>query len=194
MSSTDQEEKIVKRSVAKHYLLNANGDVVDSEEEATGIRYVQIATSEQFDWQVPNAKPGTAETMVAIFGAKTLATNEASQVRNNPKGGGGDDEQMAAIRDRFELLGNGKWVDRSREGVATVNKDALAEAIVRVLLSESRIQEDEVDESKAKLRQKLDDDPGYVRTVRLHPKVTQEYATLVGRQTKTTEDLLSGLK
>lgn len=190
MANVDEATEVVRKQVAKHFLLNAAGEVTEDEKDATGIRYVQVSTGDTFDYQVSEA----AKMMLATFGAKTLATNESSQVRNNPKGAGGDSEQMEAIRNRFALLDSGEWVDRTREGGGAVNKDALAEAIILIMVADGKITaEQAAGDAKAKVRQKLDDDAGYVKIARQHPRVTAEYAKLVGRQTKTTEDLLSAL-
>lgn len=177
----------VRKQVAKHELLDSGGAVVEQEELATGIRYTLIENDQKFEFQ-SGLEPGKLLTMLALFGAKTLATNESSQVRNNPKGAGTADEMIEAVRERFALLDSGKWVDRTREGVgAAVDKDALAEAIVRVVESEGK----SID--KAKVRAKLEDDRNYVRNSRQHPKVATEYAAIVGKPAKTTDDLIAAL-
>jgi len=190
MTNVDTETAVTKKAVAKHFLLNASGDVVENETDATGIRYQQLSTGDTFDYQITDA----AKTMLAVFGAKTLATNESSQVRNNPKGAGGDAEQMEAIRNRFALLDQGEWVDRTREGGGAVNKDWLAEAIVLVMLEDQRITEEQAaGDAKAKVRQKLEDDAIYLKNSRQHPRVTANYAKLAGRVVKTTDDLMSAI-
>jgi hypothetical protein len=139
MTNVETETNVTKKAVAKHFLLNAAGEVVENETEATGIRYQQLSTGDTFDYQISDA----AKTMLAVFGAKTLATNESSQVRNNPKGAGGDAEQMEAIRNRFALLDQGEWVDRTREGGAAVNKDWLCEATIMVMIEDKKITEEQ---------------------------------------------------
>lgn len=188
---------ITKAARAKHELLDASGAVVEDEEKATGIRYTLLANNQTFDWQSGLAA-GTPATMIAVFGAKTLATNETSAARNNAKGGASPDEQMQAVRDRFALVDGGQWVDRTREGVgARVDKDALAEAICRVKIAAGAKAKDGTqftDETvaaglKAKVRQMLEDDANLVRTARQVPDVAQAYAAIVGRQTKSIDDL-----
>lgn len=193
MSNVDEATTVTRKAVAKHYLLDNAGEVTDDETKATGFRYAQIASGEVFDYQVPNVTPGTPAAMLACFGGKTLATNESSQVRNNPKGAGGDAEQMEAIKNRFALLDSGEWVGQ-REGGATVDKDALAEATIVVMLADGKITpEQAAGDAKAKVRQKMEDDEGFVKTVRQHPRVVAEYARLKGRQVKTTDDLMSAI-
>lgn len=190
MTNVDEATTVTRKAVAKHFLLDAQGEVTDDETKATGIRYQQIASGEVFDYQVSEA----AKLMLATFGAKTLATNESSQVRNNPKGAGGDAEQMEAIKNRFALLDQGEWVDRTREGGATVNKDWLAEAIILVMLADGKITTEQASgDAKAKVRQKLEDDKAYQTTARQHPRVAAEYSKLAGRVVKTTDDLMAAI-
>jgi hypothetical protein len=186
------DTEVVKRQVAKHELLNAAGEVVEDEESATGIRYTLVANQQAFDFQ-SGLNPGERNTMLVIFGAKTLATNETSAARNNTKGSASPDEQIDAVRERFALLETGKWVDRTREGVgAKVDPDALAEAICRVIVAEGKMTQADVDAGyKAKVRAKIDDDKVYARKARTMPKVASEYSALVGRTTATTDDLMA---
>lgn len=189
MTNVETETAVTKKAVAKHFLLNSAGDVVENETEATGIRYQQISTGEVFDYQISDA----AKLMLAVFGAKTIATNESSQVRNNPKGAGGDAEQMEAIKNRFALLDQGEWVG-AREGGAAVNKDWLAEAIILVMLADGKITPEQASgNAKDQVRTKVEEDAAYVKTARQHPRVGAEYAKLAGRVIKTTDDLMAAI-
>ena len=88
MTDTTTNTKETKRKVADHFLLNAAGEVVKTMEEAVGIRYVAVARPDQpFNFIFDGATPGSALAMLACFGAKTKATNEASRVRNGDGGG-----------------------------------------------------------------------------------------------------------
>jgi hypothetical protein len=184
--------EITKAKRANHELLNAAGEVVENEEEATGIRYTLLANNQSFDYQT-GLEAGKGSTMLAIFGAKTLATNETSAARNNSKGAASADEQMDAVRERFAIIAEGKWVDRTREGVgAKVDLDALAEAICRVLIAEGKSTQADVDGGyKAKVRAKLDDDKTYARKARSYAPVAAAYAELVGKTSATVDDLLA---
>lgn len=184
---SETELQTTKRKVAEHYLIDANSAVVDDEESATGIRYKLVETGESFDYQV--SQGSAAATMLAIFGAKTLATNETSQVRNNPKGAGDAAEQMAAVKDRFALLDSGQWIDRTREGggFAKIDKDALAAAIVTAVEAKGGT----ID--LVKVREKLEDDRAYLTKARKVPEVQQAYNELVGGAAVTTDDLVSAL-
>lgn len=189
---TESETETVKRKVAEHDLIDATGAVVETEELATGIRYTLLANQQSFDWQ-SGLPAGQGATMVAVFGAKTLATNETSQARNSAKGAASADEQIQAVRDRFALIASGQWVDRTREGVgAKVDKDALAEAICQVVVAEGKKSDAEIAGGyKATIRQKLEDDAAYLRKARQVPAVSAAYAAIVGRTVATVDDLLA---
>lgn len=188
-SGSEGDTETVKRAVAKHELLDSSGAVVEEEELATGIRYTLLANGQAFDFQ-SGMEPGKRETMLTIFGAKTLATNETSALRNSTKGAATPDEQIDAVRERFALLETGKWVDRTREGVgAKIDLDALANAICNVQVAEGKYTEDDVKNEKlAKTRQKLEDDKVWARKARQHPPFAAEYAKIKGAAQVTTED------
>lgn len=188
-SATDSgDTETVKRAVAKHELLDSAGAVVDEEETATGIRYTLLANGQSFDWQY--GQNADADRMIAIFGAKTLATNESSAMRNSTKGAATPDEQIDAVRERFALIQTGKWIDRTREGVgAKIDLDALANAICNVMVAEGKYTEADVSGGKlAATRQKLDDDKAFARKARQHPPFAAEYAKLKGSATVSTDD------
>ena len=185
----ESETDVTKRKVANHILLDAATppNEVDGEELATGFRYHHIASGHSFEWQ-SGMPAGDMRTMLAIFGAKTLATNEASQVRQK-EGDTGD--QVGAIRDRFALLETGKWVDRTREG-PKVDLNAMAEAAVQVLIESGKIEDkpDVVGPRKQAIREALDD-PKMLAQIRQVAGVAAAYAKLVGKATKTADDLLA---
>jgi hypothetical protein len=178
-----------KRKVADHWLIDADGNKVDDEEVATGIGYQVVGSKAPFTFQTGQAA-GTAAAMLAVFGAKTLATNESSAARNRKDDPADADGQMEAVAERFALIGTGKWVDRTREGVgAKIDLDALAGAIIAVA--------EAADPSKvpdyAKVRQKLEEDVGFRKTVRQVPAIATEYANRAGRPAKTLADALGDL-
>lgn len=183
------------KAVAKHELLDSAGATCDKEEDAHGMRYTLLANGETFDYVC--GTNADADRMLAVFGAKTLATNETSQARNSAKGEASAAEQIQAVRDRFATLATGTWVDRTREGGAKVDKDALAEAICQVQVAQggkTKAGELVTDAFvaagyKAKVRQNLEDDPNFLRIARNMPAVTTAYAALVGRSVATVDDL-----
>ena len=178
---------------AKHELLDANfalgGDDL-AEEQAHGIRYTLLANGKTFDYQY--GKSGDADRMLALFGAKKLCTNETSAARNNTKGEASPDEQMAAVEERFALLSTGVWVDRTRDGVgAKLDPDALAQAIVDVLVGEGKLERDKADDFKADRRAKIEADAAWGRKMRTFPAVATRYNEIVGRSVATVDDLMA---
>jgi hypothetical protein len=183
-----------KTKIAEHEYLGADGAVVDTEEEAQGYRYTLLVNGETFDWQV-SAATGDEMRLLALFGAKTLATNEISQVRNNPKNKAIRDtvdlanEAIAAVKARFDLIRSGQWVDRTREGAtgARINRDALAEAVCKVLVDNDKKTQAEVDNGyKAEVRQRLEDDAEWLAKMRKFPPVAAAYALIVGKDAKSS--------
>lgn len=176
---------------AKHELLDANGATSEDldEEQAHGIRYTLLANGKVFDYSY--GKSGDADRMLALFGAKTLCTNETSAARNNSKGEASPDEQMAAVEERFALLAQGIWVDRTREGGAKTDPDALVEAVCQVLVAEGKLDPAKVDEYKIDRRAKLDADKSLATKWRSYGPVATAYNALVGRATATVADLMA---
>lgn len=187
-SAAGSDTVVSKRAVAKHELLDAAGNVVENEEEATGIRYTVLANNQAFDFQ-SGLEAGQRNTMLIIFGAKTLATNESSAIRNNPKGEGTPDEQIDAVRERFALLESGKWVDRTREGVgAKLDLDTFANAICNVMVAEGKWTEDQVKTAKmAETRQRLED-ATYRGKARKFAAFVTEYGRLKGQTSVSIDD------
>lgn len=184
MTSTDQETEVTKRAVAKHYLLGADGQsIVEEESQAKGIRYVHIASGRTFDYML---KDGPSKDMLAIFGAKTLATNEASAMRQKE---GDNSDQVGAIEERFALIDSGSWVDRTREGGVRIDKDLLTTAAVNVMVEAKAINEAQKGDVWAKLRQKLEDDPKQVAVFRQVAGVAAEYAKLAGKTARSVNEL-----
>lgn len=176
--------------VAEHDLIDAQGAEVDAEEAAFGIRYTLLANGQTFDYLF--GKSGDADRMLACFGAKTLATNETSQARNNAKGAASPDEQIAAVRERFALLATGVWVDRTREGVgAKLDPDALAQAIVDVLVAEGKLEAGKADATKVERLARIQGDTAWARKIRTYPPVAAAYNAIVGRSVATADDLLA---
>lgn len=163
-----------------------------SEETATGVRY----TLRHAGFFGPNvgqsythnlAAPGTIAGMLEAFGALTLMGNlvntwktlDPSERSANP---------IDMIRERFELLGTGQWIDRTGGGVGQkIDKDALASAIVQVAGEAGKTLDYQV------VRQKLEEDAAFGRQTRQVPQIAAAYATIVGRTVKSLDDVLGSL-
>lgn len=167
-----------RKQVAKHELVAADGTVTKDISEAVAIRYTDLETKEVFDYTVPGATAGTPITMLALFGAKTKATNEASQYRQAvAKGEQPDvDSQVVAIREAFAMIDTGVWREKAEGGgFARIDRETLANAIIDVKVAAGAPHED-----AGTYLQKLTDDPKYLRLVRSVPEVTARYNELKG--------------
>lgn len=135
-----------------------------------------------FVHQIPT--PGTRDGMLNGFGALTLMGN----ITNTWMGDKNDKAATAhdAIAERWELLATGIWVDRTSVG-ARVDKDKLAEAIVSVAARKGK----SVDQ--ATIRAKLEAEPDWAKSARANPEFAAEYATIMGRTVKSSDELLGGL-
>jgi hypothetical protein len=182
MSDTNQTED-KRTQVAKHEFLAADGTPTKDIHEATGIRYTDIASGESFDYQIPGASAGAPVTMFAVFGAKTKATNEASQVRQAlARGEDVDGSQVDAIREVFGKISDGTWREPGEGRVgAKVDRDSLAMAIVEFAGSLGK------NPDLTEIRQRLDDDLKFFRTARKDERISAIYARLTGSETKKAD-------
>jgi hypothetical protein len=155
-------------------------------EDGTGNRYVDIASGETFDYQL---KPGTdGMRMLALFGARTLMTNEASAERHGPRAGG-PKEQMASIRERFALIDTGVWVDRTRDGGPRIDQAMLANAAITARVNAGVNVESDRATLYANLLKNWAADPKLVAIAHSVTAVRDEYAKLSGKIVRTLADL-----
>jgi hypothetical protein len=121
-----------REAVAKHELIAAPKGEHVSIDAAVGIRYTDRTSGQVFEYIIPDAKAGSPLTMLALFGAKTKATNETSRVRN---GAGGDTTaQMEALDEVFESITNGVWREKAEGGGGTrTDKSLLATVLIELL-------------------------------------------------------------
>jgi hypothetical protein len=187
--NTQVEKEATKRQIAKHFLLDAKGAVVEEFEQAAGIRYVDLESGGTFDY-VPKSED--AKMMLMCFGARTLSTNEASAARQKDASGA---EQLAAIKSRFDLIESGTWVDRTRDAVSW-DHPTLATAAVNVLVASGKIADDEAAKgAKYANALKLLTEKGDagIAALRAVAGVETEYRKLKGRGPVKTADDLVGL-
>jgi hypothetical protein len=190
MTDTETETTTSKRAVAKHFMLDAAGVVTEDETLAKGIRYTHLATGRTFDYML---KDGPSKDMLAIFGAKTLATNEASAMRQKE---GDNSDQVGAIEERFALIDTGQWVDRTREGGPRTDRDALALAAAEIFGEAQSPAWDEAQvAAQAKvLRDKIEADPKLITFLGKVTGVSARYAQKVGKATKSVSELADLMK
>lgn len=184
-----EDAKTEKRAVAKHQLLGADGAVVEDFEDAHGIRYIDLASGGTFDY---TPKSANAIRMLAMFGARTLATNEASAARQKE---GSSQDQLDAIKDRFDYIeANNAWVDRTREVGARWDLPLLAKAAVNVAVADGKIPAGDAQkmaESEAKFLDLMTKDKTKVGVIRSVAGVEAEYKKLQGKTAKSADDLMA---
>ena len=154
---------------ADHAWIDANGNAVDDIEMAVGNSYTAIATGKTIAHVLAGLKPGKPNTMFAVFGLRTLMTNEASQARTK-----GLDE-VEALKTRLAETVDGQWqVPATREGGSTLNVEMFAKAVGQVK---------NLDAAGIEARRtKAEADPAWARQVlRDVPDIAQAYRALMGR-------------
>lgn len=159
---------------AKHELIASAGGEHTSMDKATGIRYTQLKSGAVFEYVIPGAQPGTAATMLALFGAKTKATNEASRVRNGEKGT--PDEEMEAIDEVFANLDKGIWREKAEGGGGSrTDKALLAEVIVSALGAQAN------PGGSLYYQHRLEQEDGYLKKVMSVDAIKNEYRKRAGK-------------
>jgi hypothetical protein len=163
-----------RESVAKHELIATGGGEHVSIDTAIGIRYTDRSTNQTFEYfpDGPHGKPGTPLMMLALFGAKTKATNETSRVRN---GAGGDTTaQMEALDEVFESITNGVWREKAEGGGGSrTDKGLLATVLIELLGQNAK-------GDQAHYVKRFEDDVAYMRKV-LKSDAGEEYRKRAGK-------------
>lgn len=173
MANVETAETGTKRGKAEHGYIGPDGMVVDKIEAATGISYKNLATGRVFTYQIPGAMPGSPGTMIGIFGAKTLATNCTSAVRNSKDDPGTPEDEDAALVERFGDIKQGDWgVERGGGGGRAIDLELLLEALARQFKAEKKPFDGE------KYRAKLADDEVYRKKVYGLDSVKARYLAL----------------
>lgn len=182
-----------RKTVSKRDFIDVNGATVDKIEEATGARYTLLrgnedGTDRNFDVQVGEA--GKLASMAAIFGLHTKIGNVANTVLNDATEPGTPVDAAAAVAEWLAQVDGGVWAERAGGiGGQRIDKDALAGAIVAVLIAAGKATQEQADALYADKRQRLEEDAAYVRSSRQVTEVAAEYARRVGKGQKTVDDL-----
>lgn len=175
-------EDAKRESVAKHELIAIAGGPHVAMTAAIGIRYTDRKSGQAFEYVIPDAKPGTAATMLALFGAKTKATNEASRVRNGDQGG--TDEQMEAIDEVFANLDKGIWREKAEGGGGSrTDKHLLAEILIAAL-------GDKAQGTVDTYQNRLETEEGYLKKVMGNDAIKTEYRKRAGKKTVEVDALV----
>ncbi len=177
-----------KKAVAKFELLDAQGNVVEKEADAYGVRRTHLATGKSVD-VIPQSD--FAKRVLAVFGTKTLMGHEASQVKQK---NGDKADPGADIVERFSLIEAGTWA-ADREAPSW-DLDAGARAACMAMVDGGKLPPDgspEFANQLAKIRKAIDD-PKVWAQVRMVEGVKDHYDRLVGKEAKkpkTLDDLLT---
>ena len=178
---TTAEDKIERR--AKHELIAVKGGEHVSIDTAVGIRYTDLAGKQVFEYMIPDAKAGSALTMLALFGAKTKATNETSRVRNGKNGGVSNPiEEMEALDEVFESITGGVWREKAEGGGGSrTDKSLLATVLIELLGTNAKGNVDHY-------IQRFTDDVNYMRKV-LKSDAGELYRKRAGKVIPAVESL-----
>lgn len=177
-----------RKAVSKRLYLLADGTETDKIESATGARYMLLdpAGNHSFDQQFGDA--GHFATMCAIFGFHTKVGNVVNTVLNDKDEPGSPSEAAAAASAWIEAASAAEpvWAERAAGGEARIDRDALAGAIAAVAAAAGHTPD------LVRIRQRMEDEKGYVTKARKNPDIAKEYAARVGSTAKTVtvDDLL----
>ena len=172
-AATENKSSRVARAIRE--FIDTDGNKVEDKIDAKGARYTMRSNNRSAEMFFA-ANPQTFA--LAALGFVTKVGNVVNTVVNGPDQGS-DDDAMDAVDEFIEQLNGGVWREKV-EGVGTarIDKDALARAIVEVK-----------PQDHAKVRERLENDPAFVRKVRQHTKVRELYEQYVGKPSVSDDDL-----
>lgn len=181
---TNPDTSKTRAGIALHELIAAPGGEHTDMQTAVGIRYTDKTTNQKFEYIIPGATAGSPLTMLALFGAKTKATNESSRVRNGKNGGVSNPvEELEALDEVFESITNGVWREKAEGGGGSrTDKDLLATVLVEMLGEKANAG------GVAHYIQRFVDDVTYMRKV-LKSDAGDEYRRRAGKQGPAVESL-----
>lgn len=181
-----------RERVAKHEWIDASGAVVDDIEKAVGGRYTDVASGLSTDFRPNMTKPGAL--WAALFGMRTLSTNEASAVR---QADGTAQEEIDAINERFAKMfadTDPAFVDRTRTGGPRYDQPTVAIALVNVMIAGGTWAESDRAEKTAKAEEAMKADAKKVSTFLSLEGVQAEYKRLRGAKVTSAADVADLLK
>ncbi len=199
--------KTPRKTVSKRDYIDVSGTAMDTIEEASGSRYVLLdpAGNHTFDVDCTDAKlfgVGKLLTMAAIFGLQTKIGNVANTVLNDKDEPGTPADAAAAVKEWIAQASSEQgavWAERTTGGPGVrVDKAALAGAIVAVAIAAGKATAENEGTLFATVSKRLEEGwternltgAQYIRQVRQVPAVAQEYATRVGKQAKSIDDMI----
>jgi hypothetical protein len=186
--------KTPREKIADRDWINDAGEVVE-EEQATGVRYkflgrtkdgiTEVASGKSFAVYFRDLAPaalnmGCGMGLLTRFGnlTNTWLTDKSTDRAPFPE------DLMAST---IALMNSGQWIDRTGTTGPRVDRDALAQAIVDQAESLGRAL------PLAAVRQRLEDQPDWLRAMKDKPEVASRYNSLVGKASKSFDELFAGL-
>lgn len=193
MTDVQSTTKVKRETVSRRDYIDLDGNVVKKMEEAAGARYTLVGTDSVFEAYFAGPKVNEAQrTMCAIMGFHTKVGNVANTVLNDKNDPGDKDDAAVAIEDFLAgtTAETPVWAEKTEGGGGLkVDRDALTQAILRIMGPAL--------EAKGKpaldpvvIRQRLDDDKLFFRSMRQVPEIRSAYEEIVGKGSgKTVADV-----
>lgn len=193
VESTATESK--RKAVSKRDYLDVDGKVVDRIEEATGARYTLLDPAGNHDFDEQSGLPaGSFVTMAFIMGYHTKVGNVANTVLNDKDEPGTPADAAAAIREWLAAAkspDNPTWAERSGGGGgARIDRDAFADSMTACQLASGKVKPEDEAAYRAKVRQRMEDEKGFLTAAMKITEFAQEYARRTGKPQKTMADFL----
>lgn len=179
----EADTEVARKKIAERDWIDGEGKPVD-EEAAVAARYTFLADGKSATFEPKTEDAATR--MLAIFGAQTLMGN----LTNTWKTEKGDraESPIDVIGERFALLADGKWIDRTAGAVgARVDKDALVAAYVEYAHEKGQ------EKDPVAVLEKITDNPALIKQLRSIPEVLAKYTARVGKPAKSAEEILSDI-
>lgn len=125
------ESKAPKTAVSeKTYVLASDPNTDVGIEKADSFRYVSLPSRKSIVLTVPDAKPGSIQTMLALFGLSTRATNIASFNRHSAKPEDAFPDDTDAVADMFSRIEPDNWGNKTGGGFG-IDVEMLYEALTK---------------------------------------------------------------
>lgn len=175
MSETQTASQSSRVARAIREFIDSDGNKVEDKMDAKGARYTLRSNGKAITLMFDESP---ATFACAAMGFLTKIGNVVNTVVNGPESGS-DEDAYEAAQEWLEQLKSGIWREKVEGvGVARIDKDALARAIVEVK-----------PQDYDKVRERLESDPAFVRKVRQHTKVRELYESYVGKPAVSDDDL-----
>lgn len=176
-----------RKSVSKRDLLDADGNITESWEEATGAQY-ELKGEGGKVFALQFGEPKLDSTMFAIFGFWTKVGNVANSILNDKTDPGTPAQAAQEIDEFLASIGRGVWRESTAKGAGgRVDKTILASVFYEYVQSKGA---GDPAKDVAYYEQQFTDKPSLIAQVRRIPAVQNEYVRRTG-QAPNEEKLLA---